>query len=80
VKPTLASWRIIARRVNASARKTMSPSTSWTSLMSHCQNGIGFVCGLSTLNTFTPSSTHSSVMRRSSCHSASQSGVSQFRL
>ena len=48
MKPSLASSRITARRVNASARKITSRSTLWTSAISHSQNANGFVCGLST--------------------------------
>ena len=80
MKPSLASSRITARRVKASARKITSRSTWWISLISHSQNGNGFVCGLSMRKTFTPASTHSSMIRRHSSHSSFQAGVSQLKL
>ena len=49
-----------ARRVKASARKTTERSTAWTSLISHSQNGNGFVCGLSTRKNLMPASTQCS--------------------
>ena len=80
MKPIFASWRIIARRVKASERKITSRSTLWTSAISHSQNGSGFVCGLSTRNTFTPVPTHIRTTLRSSSQSARQSGESQLTL
>ena len=80
VKPSFASSRITARRVNASDRKITSRSTLWTSAISHSQNGNGLVCGLSTRNTFTPASTHTSQIRSHSSHSSRHAGVSQLKL
>src|SRR3712207_6742689 len=48
VKPILPRPFIIAGRVNASARKSTSGSTSLTFAMSHCQKLSVLVCGLST--------------------------------
>src|SRR5919108_3554718 len=79
VNPSLPSSRITARRGNASARKITSRSTSWTSLISHSQNGNGFVCGLSTRNTFTPASTQNRTIRRHSSHSSLHCGESQLK-
>src|SRR5215207_3140427 len=80
VKPILASWRIIARRVNASDRKITSRSSSWTSAISHCQNGTGLVCGLSTRKTLTPHWTQNTKIRRHSSHRPRQSSHSQLTL
>jgi hypothetical protein len=46
--PIFASVVIMAGRVNASAKKTVSGYSSRTSRISHSQNGTDFVCGLST--------------------------------
>src|SRR5690242_18229222 len=80
LKPIFARWRMTARRVNASARNTTSRSCSCTLAISHCQNGNGLVCGLSTRNTFTPQSTHPIMTSRSASHSPRQSGDSQLTL
>ena len=80
MKPIFASWRMTARRVKASARKTTLRSTSWTSLISHCQNGNGFVCGLSTRKNLIPASTQCTTTSRHACHSSRQAGVSQLKL
>src|SRR5437588_4962023 len=80
LKPSFARCRITARRVNASARKITSRSRAWTSPISHSQNANGFVCGLSTLKTLTPQSTHRSTISSSACHRPVQSGDSQLTL
>src|SRR5437762_13368556 len=80
LKPSFASWRITALLVNASARKTTSRSCSWTSPISHSQNANGFVCGLSTRNTFTPQSTHRSITSLSASQRPRQSCDSQLTL
>ena len=67
-------------RVNASARKTTSRSTLWTSLISHSQKGNGFVCGLSTRKTFTPASTQKQEDRSHASHRPRQSSHSQLTL
>ncbi len=54
LKPIFASVVIIAGRVNASAKKTVSGNSARTSAISHSQNGTDFVCGLSTRNARTP--------------------------
>src|SRR3954453_19857183 len=79
-KPSLASSRITLRRVKASARKTTSRSTLWTSLISHSQNGNGLVCGLSTRKHLMPASTQVSTTSRHACHSSRHAGVSQLKL
>ncbi|MCP9944517.1 hypothetical protein LUX12_06550 [Streptomyces somaliensis] len=53
-KPIAPSVRIIAGRVNASARKITSGSVRFTAAMTFCQNTTGFVCGLSTRKIRTP--------------------------
>ena len=53
-KPILARARIMAGRVNASARKITSGSVRATSASSRSQNGSGLVCGLSTRKIRTP--------------------------
>ena len=73
MKPTLASSRIIAARVNASARKMTSGRCAWTSSISHSQKATGFVCGLSTRKMRTPWSIQKSTTSRSACHSPRQS-------
>src|SRR6185437_226037 len=80
VKPSLASSRMTARRVNASARKITSRSTLCTSAISHSQNGNGFVCGLSIRKNLTPTSTQNTKMRRHSSHRPRQSSDSQLTL
>ena len=80
LKPILASVVIIAGRVKASAKKTTSGSRERISRISHSQNGTGFVCGLSTRNTFTPRSTHSWTTSWSACQSPFQSSESQLTL
>src|SRR5207253_4722602 len=52
--PALASQYMIFGRVKASARKMTSGLSRFTSLITHCQNGSGFVCGLSTRKMRTP--------------------------
>ena len=54
LKPIFASVVIIAGRVNASAKKTVSGNSARTSAISHSQNGTDFVCGLSTRKARTP--------------------------
>ena len=51
-----ASSCIIFGFVNASERKITSGWSRWTSAISHAQNAIGFVCGLSTRKIRTPRS------------------------
>ena len=50
----------------------------WTSSISHSQNTVGLVCGLSTRNVFTPWWTQCMMMRFCSSQSARQSAVSQL--
>ncbi len=80
MNPSFASARIIARRVNASARKITSGCVEWISVMSHSQNGSGFVCGLSTRNTRTPWSTQWRTTFSSASQRLCQSSVFQLRL
>ena len=80
MKPSLASSRMTARRVKASARKTTSRSTAWTSAISHSQNGNGLVWGLSTRKNLMPASTQCRKTSRHACHSSRQAGVSQLKL
>src|SRR3954452_24226007 len=80
VKPILARWRMTARRVKGSGRNTTERSPSWTSAISHSQNGNGFVCGLSTRKHLIPASTHVSTTSRHACHSSRHAGVSQLKL
>src|SRR3954452_16045071 len=80
VKSILARWRMTARRVKASARNTTERSTSWTSLISHSQNGRGLGCGLWTGGHLMPASTQVSTTSRHACHSSRQAGVSQLKL
>ena len=79
-KPAFASRVIIAGRVNASERKTVSGCFFRTSAMSHSQNGTGFVCGLSTRNTVTPASHQRSTTPRTAFQRPSRSLVSQSKL
>ena len=72
MKPTLASCRIIFGFVNASDRKIVSGWSRWISAISHSQNGIGLVCGLSTRKIFTPRSIHTSKIRFHSSQSRSR--------
>ena len=65
-KPTFARVRIMAGRVNASARKITSGCSALTLAISHSQNSTGLVCGLSTRNTVTPWSIHRFSTRRTS--------------
>ncbi len=55
--------------VKASDRKTTSGWCCRMSSIAHSQKGKGLVWGLSTRNSFTPCSTHSMIMSRSSIHS-----------
>ena len=59
--------------MNASARNTVSGCARCTSAISHSQNAIGLVCGLSTRNTVTPRSTQCRTTSRSASQSARQS-------
>src|SRR5688572_30234814 len=77
-KPALASAFITLGRVNASERKITSGSVSCTVAISHSQNPIGFVCGLSTRNVFTPCETQNWTTRNSSCHRDCQSSDSKL--
>jgi hypothetical protein len=76
----LASVVIIAGRVNASARKITFGCSARTSRISHSQNETGFVCGLSTRNTVTPSLTQCSTTSSSACHSPRQSSEAKLTL
>ena len=58
----------------------MSGCDAWTSRISHSQNGIGFVCGLSTRKVFTPCPTQKSTTSRSACQRLSQSSDSKLTL
>ena len=77
VNPSFASRYIRFGRVNASARKITSGCDAWISPITHSQNRIDFVCGLSTRKTRTPRSIQNSNTRRSSAHSPSQSSHSK---
>ena len=76
MKPTLASCRIIFGFVNASDRKMTSGWSRWISAISHAQNGIGLVCGLSTRKILTPRSIQTVKMRLHSCQSAIREAAS----
>ena len=71
---------MIEGRVNASARKIVSGCLARTSAIIHSQNANGFVCGLSTRNTVTPRSIHSSTTSRSSSQSARACGPKKLKL
>ena len=60
-------------RVKASDKKTTSGNTACTSRMSHAQNGMGLVWGLSTRKIRTPCSIQKTRTLRASSHSASRS-------
>ena len=62
----MASARIMAGRVNASARNSTSGSVACTSASSRSQNASGLVCGLSTRKIRTPWSIHSRTIRSDS--------------
>ena len=79
-KPSFASVVITAGRVNASARKITSGYDARTSRISHSQNAVGFVCGLSTRKTVIPRSTQPSTTSRSACQSPRQSSESKLTL
>ena len=76
----MASVVIIAGAVNASDRKTTSGSAVRTSEISHSQNGMGFVCGLSTRNTLTPRATQKRTASSSACQSSRQSSAAKLTL
>ncbi len=78
--PAFASSVIIAGRVNASERNTVPGWRLRTWAISHSQNGTGFVCGLSTLNTVTPASHQCSTTSRIAFQSPLRSRVSQSTL
>ena len=80
LKPALASSAIIAGRVNASARNTVSGCAACTSAISHSQNATGLVWGLSTRKTVTPRSTQCSTTPWRALQSARQSPVSKLTL
>src|ERR1043165_7983078 len=77
-KPPLASQYMIFRLVNASARKMSSGSSRFNSLIAHCQNGSGFVCGLSTRKMRTPLSIQKRKTPRNSSHNARQASDSKW--
>ncbi len=62
----MASVRIMAGRVNASARNSTSGSVPAISASSRSQNRSGLVCGLSTRKILTPWSIHSLTIRSTS--------------
>jgi len=62
----LARVRIMAGRVNASARNSTSGSLTAISASSRSQNRSGLVCGLSTRKIRTPCSIQSRVIRSTS--------------
>ncbi|CFP65605.1 Uncharacterised protein [Bordetella pertussis] len=66
----MARRYIMRGRVKASERNTTSGWRAWTSAISHCQNGSGLVCGLSTRKMRTPASIQYSSTSRSARHSA----------
>lgn len=68
---------MIAGRVNASARKSTSGSTCFTSAISQCQKSNGLVCGLSTRKIRMPSPTQCSTTRSTSARMPSGS-LSKF--
>src|SRR5437868_10071496 len=78
--PTFASAFIIFGRVNASARKMASGWRAFTSPMTHSQNGIGLVWGLSTRKMRTPCSIQWKKTERSSAQSDSRAGPIQSKL
>ena len=78
--PAFASSVVSAGRVKASDRKTVPGCRLRTSAMSHSQNGIGFVWGLSTRKAVTPASHHPSTTSRIAFQSAFRSRVCQSRL
>ena len=67
-----------AGRVNASARKMTSGYRSLIPVISHSQNAMGLVWGLSTRNTRTPCEIQKSMTSRSASHSATLSSVSKL--
>src|SRR5436305_14288785 len=74
--PALASQYLIFGLVNASARKMRSGCFFFNSPMHQCQNGSGFVCGLSTRKMRTPFSIQNSKTDRNSSHNARHSASS----
>src|SRR6185437_5564426 len=78
VNPAFARRCIGRGRVNASDRKTTSGCTALTSAISQSHSANGFVCGLSTRKTRSPSTLPWSTMLFSSSHSARQSSVSKL--
>ena len=62
----MARVRIMAGRVNASARNSTSGSLTRISVSSRSQNRTGLVCGLSTRKIRTPWSIHSRTTRSTS--------------
>src|SRR3546814_1288162 len=70
IKSSLASRYIILGRVNASDKNRTSGYSAWTCAISHCQNGKGLVCGLSTRNARTPCCTQNSTVSRNARHKA----------
>src|SRR5215216_390424 len=77
-KPAFASQYMILGRVNASARKIASGASRFSSEITHCQNGRGFVCGLSTRKMRTPRPAQKRNTSRSSCHSSFHASVSKW--
>src|SRR4051812_5029181 len=75
--PALASQYMIFGRVNASARKITSGCSRFNSRMHQCQNGSGFVCGLSTRKMRTPLPIQNSKTDFNSVHNGFHSSVSK---
>jgi hypothetical protein len=73
VNPTSASFAITFGRVNASARKSTSGCCSCTAAMTHAQNAVGLVCGLSTRKIRTPLAIQKSRISLHASHSAARS-------
>ncbi len=80
LNPIFASVVIIAGRVNASAKKTVSGNSARTSAISHSQNGTDFVCGLSTRKARTPWRHQWTTTSLSASQSAGQSSESKLTL
>src|SRR6185295_11339264 len=76
-KPSLARRCMTRGRVNASERKIERGKSRRISAISHSQKAKGFVCGLSTRNTSTPSRAQKATTSRSAFHRPSRSAVSK---
>src|SRR5258708_40311301 len=76
-KPAFASQHRIFGLVNASARKITSGWCFLTVRMTQCQNGSGFVCGLSTRKTRMPLSIQKRKMPTSSFQRSAHASLSK---